>query len=221
MRATHSPAAHPALAVRADDHVRQTDGFATALLREEGATADDLVLALDRAQEAGLTKVAVSRQATPAAQITVPLSEPVAVAQTPVPETETQHGRPRLMTAYVAPRTDEERTIAEFWQRALGIERIGVHDNFLELGGDSLVGLQVIHAVRERFALGDLRGPGLSLYEHSTVAALATFVTDRGQPVGDDFEPDFETSPAADPFDLRSSRGERRRERRVSLKRNR
>jgi acyl transferase domain-containing protein/acyl carrier protein len=207
---TRNPAAHPALAARADEHVQQTDGFATALLREEGASVDDLALALDRAMEAGLIQVAVSRRAPGAAQSTVPLSEPVAIAQAPVPEAEAHHGRPRLMTAYVAPRTDEERTIAEIWQRALGIERIGVHDNFLELGGDSLVGLQVIHAVRERFGL---EAPGLSLYEHSTVAALASFV-------GADFEPDFETAPAAaDPFELRSSRGERRRERRGSLKR--
>jgi acyl transferase domain-containing protein/SAM-dependent methyltransferase/acyl carrier protein len=207
---TRNPAAHPALAARADEHVRQTDGFATALLRGEGANTSDLALALDRAMEAGLIQVAVSRRAPGAAQITVPLSEPVAIAQAPVSEAETHHGRPRLMTAYVAPRTDEERVIAEIWQRALGIERIGVHDNFLELGGDSLVGLQVIHAVRERFSL---EAPGLSLYEHSTVAALASFI-------GADFEPDSETAPAAaDPFELRSSRGERRRERRGSLKR--
>ncbi|HJX26495.1 MAG TPA: phosphopantetheine-binding protein, partial [Thermoanaerobaculia bacterium] len=213
---TRNPAAHPALAARADEHVRQTDSFATALLREDGADAADLALALDRAMEAGLIQVAVSRRTPLAAQITVPLSEPVETAQAPVAPAETHHGRPRLMTAYVAPRTDEERTIAEIWQRALGIERIGVHDNFLELGGDSLVGLQVIHAVRERFSLN---APGLSLYEHSTVAALATFVNDVGLPVDADLEPGFETVPAADPFELRSSRGERRRERRGSLKR--
>jgi acyl transferase domain-containing protein/SAM-dependent methyltransferase/acyl carrier protein len=211
---TRNPAAHPALAARADEHVQRTDGFATALLREEGASVDDLALALDRAMEAGLIQVAVSRRAPLAAQSTMPLSEPAAISQAPVSEAEAHHGRPRLMTAYVAPRTDEERAVAEIWQRALGIGRIGVHDNFLELGGDSLVGLQVIHAVRERFGLA---GPGLSLYEHSTVAALASFVTGSGLPVGADF--DVEANPAADPFELRSSRGERRRERRGSLKR--
>jgi hypothetical protein len=116
------------------------------------------------------------------------------------------------MTAYVAPRSDEERTVAEIWQRALGIEQVGVHDNFLELGGDSLVGLQVVYAVRERFPQA---GNGLSLYEHSTVAAMARFVADAGTV---DLEADL-VEPEADPFELRSSRGERRRERRGSFKR--
>ncbi|HKH43443.1 MAG TPA: methyltransferase, partial [Thermoanaerobaculia bacterium] len=203
---TRNPAALPLLAARAEE---QTDGFAVALLADAGAEAEDLLAALDRAAEAGLLQVAVSHGA--AAVKTASLAAPAAAAPEP-PRTAALHGRPQLMTAYAEPRTDEERAIAAIWQRALGIERIGIHDNFLELGGDSLIGLQVVYAVRERFPQA---GNGLSLYEHSTVAAIARFVADAGTV---DLEADL-VEPEADPFELRSSRGERRRERRGALKR--
>jgi acyl carrier protein len=113
------------------------------------------------------------------------------------------HDRPLLRTPYLAPLDDTERAVAEIWSRALGIERIGTHDNFLELGGDSLIGLQVVHAVQARFELADRT---FSLYEHPTVAAIARFV--EGGESGD-----------GDPFDQRTSRGERRRERSASFQR--
>jgi SAM-dependent methyltransferase len=197
---TRNPAVQPALAAKTDEHIRRTDGFATVLLREEGAAAEDLAIALDRAVDAGLLQVAVSRGASPS--IATPVQSPVEV-ETPreVDPRVALHGRPQLMTAYVAPRSDEERAIAEIWQRALGIERVGVHDNFLELGGDSLIGLQVVSAIRQRFP-GQTAGGGLSLYEHSTVAAIARFVADAGTVASED----------TDPFELRSSRGARRRQ---------
>jgi hypothetical protein len=45
---------------------------------------------------------------------------------------------------YVAPRTDAERYMAEAWQEALGVGRIGVYDNFFDLGGHSLLCFRVI-----------------------------------------------------------------------------
>ncbi len=117
------------------------------------------------------------------------------------------HDRPLLRTPYLAPLDDTERAVAEIWSRALGIERIGTHDNFLELGGDSLIGLQVVHAVQARFDLG---GRALSLYEHPTVAAIARFV--QGGEAG-------EGGATADLFDQRTSRGELRRERSASFQR--
>ena len=49
-----------------------------------------------------------------------------------------QHPRPDLATAFVLPRTDSERTIAQIWHDLLGITEVGIHDSFFELGGDSL-----------------------------------------------------------------------------------
>lgn len=52
--------------------------------------------------------------------------------------------RPALHSNYLAPRNQIEETLAAIWQELLGIDQIGVHDNYFELGGDSLNALRVI-----------------------------------------------------------------------------
>ena len=54
----------------------------------------------------------------------------------------TLHPRPVLESAYLAPQSELEKIIAEIWQEHLAIEGIGVHDNFFDLGGNSLMGLK-------------------------------------------------------------------------------
>ena len=44
---------------------------------------------------------------------------------------------------YVAPRNDEERVLADLWAQALRLERVGIVDNFFDLGGDSMVMTQI------------------------------------------------------------------------------
>ncbi len=63
------------------------------------------------------------------------------------------HPRPTLTTEYVAPATGLERRLADVWQRALGIERVGVLDNFFDLGGDSLTALRVVDDLRNEQGL--------------------------------------------------------------------
>jgi len=58
----------------------------------------------------------------------------------PVPEQE----RPDLTGEYVAPRTPEEKQLADIWRNLLGIERIGIYDNFFEIGGDSILTIQLV-----------------------------------------------------------------------------
>jgi len=60
----------------------------------------------------------------------------------------TAHPRPELSTPYQAPRDENEAELAEIWQRLLGVERVGVHDDFFELGGDSVVSIQVTARAR-------------------------------------------------------------------------
>jgi acyl carrier protein len=80
------------------------------------------------------------------------------------------HARPNLRHPYVPPSTDTERAVAELWQLLLRVDRIGVHDSFLDLGGDSLLATQLVTRVRERFGV-KVSLP--ELFELPTPAALA------------------------------------------------
>ena len=71
------------------------------------------------------------------------------------------------------PRTDMEKAVATVWREALGIETVGVDDDFFSLGGNSLVAVQLIAALRK--AVG-VRLPMRSLFETPTVAGLAATV---------------------------------------------
>ncbi|WP_260604961.1 non-ribosomal peptide synthetase [Streptomyces sp. WAC 01420] len=55
--------------------------------------------------------------------------------------------RPDTDTDYVAPRTEVERVIASIWSEVLGLDRIGVHDNFFHIGGHSLLATRVINQI--------------------------------------------------------------------------
>ncbi|HYP28691.1 MAG TPA: KR domain-containing protein, partial [Blastocatellia bacterium] len=80
------------------------------------------------------------------------------------------HPRPALQTPYAPPTSDLERAIADIWQKELGIEQVGVYDNFFDLGGDSLIALQVIAELKKGL---NKSIPVVSLYEGLTVKALA------------------------------------------------
>ncbi|NJO90824.1 MAG: hypothetical protein HC831_19045 [Chloroflexia bacterium] len=67
--------------------------------------------------------------------------------------TQTYHQRPNLSTAYVAPKTDFETVVAEIWQDLIGIDKIGINDNFYELGGHSLLATQMIARFKEAFSI--------------------------------------------------------------------
>ncbi|ASC71031.1 peptide synthetase [Halomicronema hongdechloris C2206] len=66
----------------------------------------------------------------------------------PMPET----GRPELKVAYVIPRTETEQAIAAIWRKVLNVEKIGIHDNFFDLGGHSLLMVQVHSQLSELFS---------------------------------------------------------------------
>lgn len=76
---------------------------------------------------------------------------------------------PLAQDDYVAPRTDLEAEIARQWAEVLGVERIGVHDDFFALGGNSLVAIQLIAQVRKTTGA---RLAMKTLFESSTVATL-------------------------------------------------
>jgi acyl carrier protein len=82
----------------------------------------------------------------------------------------------RYEISYIEPKTDTEKRIAEVWQKLLSVEKVGLDDNFFNLGGHSLLATQMISRLRAAFEIDlSLR----SVFDNPTVAALATFVTER------------------------------------------
>jgi amino acid adenylation domain-containing protein len=82
--------------------------------------------------------------------------------------------RPDLETEYAPPRTPSEEVLAQVWAQVLEIERVGVHDNFFVLGGDSISSLRVR-------AIAEQRGLSFTLpqlFVHQTVAELARQIQD-------------------------------------------
>jgi amino acid adenylation domain-containing protein len=74
---------------------------------------------------------------------------------------------------YVAPRTPVEETVAKAWSQALGVERVGVQDNFFALGGHSLLAMQIISGLRMSLQVElPLRG----FFEAPTVAQLSEII---------------------------------------------
>ncbi|MBW8879217.1 MAG: amino acid adenylation domain-containing protein, partial [Acidobacteria bacterium] len=67
---------------------------------------------------------------------------------------------------YVAPRTEAERRLCEIWEELLGLERVGIEDNFFDLGGHSLLATQVVSRVRS--VLG-LEVPLRTVFEQPTI----------------------------------------------------
>ncbi|MBC6431622.1 SDR family NAD(P)-dependent oxidoreductase [Nostoc sp. HG1] len=85
------------------------------------------------------------------------------------PNSLTLHSRPFLHNSYIAPRNEIEQTIANIWQEILGIEQVGIEDNFLELGGDSVLSIQITARANK----ARLRFTNQDLFEYPTIAQLA------------------------------------------------
>jgi malonyl CoA-acyl carrier protein transacylase/acyl carrier protein len=92
--------------------------------------------------------------------------------------------RPHLQTAYVAPRNEMEQQIAAIWQKMLGIEHIGIQDNFFAAGGDSLMGLRTINELRKAFRV-DL-SLSLFLKETPTIEGIAKVIRQKQMELIDD-----------------------------------
>jgi aryl carrier-like protein len=71
--------------------------------------------------------------------------------------------------AYEAPEGELEETLAEIWAELLGLERVGRHDNFFEMGGHSLMVVTLVERMRQRGLHADIR----ALFTTPTLAALA------------------------------------------------
>jgi amino acid adenylation domain-containing protein len=102
---------------------------------------------------------------------TFPLTPSGKVDRRALPEPDT--ARPKVETAFVAPRNDFEEIVSAVWQEVLKCDQIGVFDNFFDLGGHSLMATQVLSRIRDRF---EVEMPVSVLLEAPTVAQLSTRV---------------------------------------------
>jgi amino acid adenylation domain-containing protein len=77
---------------------------------------------------------------------------------------------------FVAPSTPLERELAEIWGSVLGLDQPGVEDNFFEIGGTSLLGLQLIARIQKHYD-ADLRP--VMLYQYPTIRVLARYLSEE------------------------------------------
>ncbi|MCP4663055.1 MAG: amino acid adenylation domain-containing protein, partial [bacterium] len=77
--------------------------------------------------------------------------------------------RPQPEDALVAPRTPVEETLARIWSQVLSVDQVGADDNFFDLGGDSILGIQVVAKAQE----AGLRLTPKDLFQSQTIAELA------------------------------------------------
>ncbi len=92
----------------------------------------------------------------------------------PVPD----QSRPVLQEEFVAPRNQLEESMAQIWCEILELERVGIHDNFFDVGGNSLLGMQIIAKVTNTF---EVYLPLYSLFDTPTIAGLAQQIELAGQ----------------------------------------
>lgn len=89
------------------------------------------------------------------------------------------HSRPDLDVPFVAPRKPSEETLVALWEEILDVQPIGVFDNFYDLGGDSLLALQlVLSAESEGISISPKQ-----LFQHPTIADLAEAAEKQRTPI--------------------------------------
>lgn len=86
--------------------------------------------------------------------------------------------RPELKTPYVSPRSEMERRVAAVWKDVLHIERVGVNDNFFDLGGHSLLVTQVHNRLQEAFGK---ELTVLDLFRYPSIGALVKYLNQEDE----------------------------------------
>jgi acyl transferase domain-containing protein/thioesterase domain-containing protein/aryl carrier-like protein len=173
MKRVHAPAAIHPVAETHPAHVTSLATLqsllATAIAPHEGVEAFDRVLASGLSGPILASSVDLPRWS---AALASENSAGVA-AQQRAEVSAPSFDRPSLGTSFVAPRTPLEQELSELWSQLLGVTSIGVHDDFFELGGQSLIAVRLFSRIRKRYRV-DL--PLSTLFEAPTIAQCATII---------------------------------------------
>lgn len=95
------------------------------------------------------------------------------ISTSSAPTKDAKFSRPQLDSEFEAPRDDLEKALAEIWGKLLGVEGIGIHDSFFDLGGHSLIAVRLFNEIADRFK-ADL--PMSVLMQSPTIASLAEVI---------------------------------------------
>jgi amino acid adenylation domain-containing protein len=152
------------------------------ILAEGGLAAGESVATLEEEEVRGFLGDRLPEYMVPAAFVVLdrlPLSANGKVDRgaLPAPGSVRQGAQREL----VAPTTPEEKVLAGIWAQVLGVEQVGVEDSFFEIGGDSLLAVQLISRVRDALRVElSLR----ELFDSMTVAEMARQVVARERTPG-------------------------------------
>jgi amino acid adenylation domain-containing protein len=102
--------------------------------------------------------------------------------------------RPNLEQPFEAARSSIEYDLTKIWEKILEIEKIGIHDNFLDLGGDSLLAFRILHEINKKFGQNL---PVEVIFKAPTITELAQFV---------DFQTEFKDYSFLIPFQKKGDR---------------
>jgi NAD(P)-dependent dehydrogenase (short-subunit alcohol dehydrogenase family) len=148
--------------------VRELDLAARGMTPADGLEALDRVLAWHTGPQIVVSPIALPVLFARAVNLDVtdPIDKLAGLGAPP-----TVQPRPELAADYVPPRTETEQDLCAIWQGLLGVDRVGVNDNLFDLGGDSLVAIQLAATVNRRWPSAGVTIA--QVYETLTVSRMA------------------------------------------------
>ena len=90
-------------------------------------------------------------------------------AALPAPDSD----RPDVSATYVEQRSETEDRVSEIWKEALKWPKVGVHDDFFELGGKSLPAIRILMQIKRVFGV---EAPVSTIFTHPTIAQLSELI---------------------------------------------
>src|ERR1700683_1566075 len=105
-----------------------------------------------------------------------PKDQNAAIQAADLPKASALHPASGLPDVHGAPKTTLQEVLSKVWAGSLGIEKVGIEDDFFELGGASVVATQIVSRLRQMFQM-DL--PAILLFDTPTISKLARYMIEH------------------------------------------